>query len=104
WTRTRYASGPGGTGTAPWPCSRTACWPGNAGKREDKAPVLLPAPDVVPRSVPDLRRWLTITLPLPPPTPAVRLAWSRWRRRHHARAHQAHDRAAGRRHRPLVPI
>jgi hypothetical protein len=41
-------------------------------------------------TVPEVRRLLIRLLPAPPPDPGRVVAWSRWRRRHQARARRAH--------------
>ena len=107
WTTMKCGSGRAGIGTSPWRCSRTASWPGNAGRRGEKAP---PPDDLglldglVPLSVPAIRRLLVLTLPLPPRSVAFHLAWSHWRRRHQARAKRAHYRRRRPHAQALVPI
>jgi hypothetical protein len=43
-------------------------------------------------TVPEVRRLLEVTLPLPPRSPALRLAWSRWRRAKRLQARRSHYR------------
>ncbi len=48
------------------------------------------AADLIPLTVPEVRRLLwRLVWPLPPP-PEFVLAWSRWRRRHQAQARRCH--------------
>ena len=51
---------------------------------------LLPQDDLIPLTVPEVRRLLTRLIWHVPPTPAHTLAWSYWRRRHQARARRCH--------------
>lgn len=45
---------------------------------------------LVPISVPEARRLLALTLPLPAGSVAFHLAWSVWRRTHQGRAKRCH--------------
>jgi hypothetical protein len=46
---------------------------------------------LLPLTVPEIRRLLVALVWTIPVQPAFVLAWSRWRRRHQARARRAHD-------------
>ena len=46
-------------------------------------------------SVPEVRRLLEVALPLPPRSPELRLAWSRWRRAKRQQARRSHYRRRG---------
>jgi hypothetical protein len=48
--------------------------------------------DLIPLTVPEVRRLLIQLIWLPTPTVDHVLAWSRWRRRHQARAQRCHYR------------
>ncbi len=48
--------------------------------------------DLLPPTVPEVRRLLWRLLWAQPPPPEHTLAWSTWRRRHQARAKQSHYR------------
>jgi hypothetical protein len=48
------------------------------------------AAELLPLTVPEVRRLLFALLWQPPPAPTHILHWSTWRRRHQARAKQAH--------------
>ncbi len=50
------------------------------------------APDLLPPTVPEVRRLLWRLLWAQPPPAAHVLAWSTWRRRHQARARRCHYR------------
>jgi hypothetical protein len=46
--------------------------------------------DLLPLTVPEVRRLLVALVWTTPVTPGFVLAWSRWRRRHQARARRGH--------------
>ena len=48
------------------------------------------AADLIPLTVPEVRRLLWRLIWRTPPPPAFVLAWSLWRRRHQARARRCH--------------
>jgi SRSO17 transposase len=51
-----------------------------------------PDPALAEVSVPEVRRLLEVALPLPPRSPELRLAWSRWRRARRQQARRSHYR------------
>ena len=53
--------------------------------------------DLLPLTVPEVRRLLFALVGQPPPSRDHVLQWSRWRRRHQARAKQAHSKRRQRR-------
>jgi hypothetical protein len=63
----------------------TSGQPGKGGRRS-----LNVGPGLLPLTVPEVRRLLTYLVWPPPTDPGFRLSWSRWRRRHQARARRAH--------------
>jgi hypothetical protein len=97
WTTTRFASGQAGTATSPWRCWRRRSWP----LRAPAPPASRLAPrggrgslsgglGLLPLTVPEVRRLLVALVWTRPVEPGLVLAWSRWRRRHQARARRAH--------------
>jgi len=54
-----------------------------------------PDPALAEVSVPEVRRLLEVALPLPPRSPELRLAWSRWRRAKRQQARRSHYRRRG---------
>ena len=89
-TSTRSGLGPAGTAT-----SRSPCWPTPTSQRcarlsSGDEPDLDLAAELLPLTVPELRRllWHLVF----PPRPAIEalFAWSRWRRRHQQRARRCH--------------
>jgi hypothetical protein len=51
---------------------------------------LLADPDLLPLTIPEIRRLLWRLVWSEPPADAAVVAWSRWRRRHQERAHRCH--------------
>ena len=60
------------------------------GRRRGKGQTLDLAADLLPLTVPEVRRLLWHLVSRPMPDMAAALAWSRWRRRHQQRARQCH--------------
>jgi hypothetical protein len=54
-----------------------------------------PDPALAEVSVPEVRRLLEVALPLPPRSPQLRLAWSRWRRAKRQQARRSHYKRRG---------
>ena len=94
WTTTRCAAGPAGTGTSPWRCWPTPSWPSPAPRPPPPSAKGDRWPDrragLLPLTVPEVRRLLVALVWPTPAEPGFVLAWSRWRRRHQARARRAH--------------
>jgi len=90
WTSTRSAPGPAGTGTSPWPCWRTPTSPWSARRQPGGEPPLDLAAELLPLTVPEVRRLLWGLLWARRPDPGAVLDWSRWRRRHQQRARRCH--------------
>jgi DDE superfamily endonuclease len=106
WTTTRSAATTPGTATSPWRCLPMPAWR-SCGRRSPGPPRLVrPTPTqgvsegaeladlLVPLSVPEIRRLLVALVwrlsNADATKPARVLAWSRWRRRHQARARRCH--------------
>ena len=91
WTTTRCAPGPAGTATPRWRCWRWPTSPPSARRRAPggAAPADLAA-DLLPLTVPEVRRLLWRLVWTHPPGPEAALRWSAWRRRHQQRARRAH--------------
>jgi hypothetical protein len=94
WTTTRSAAGRAGTGTSPWPCWPMPSWsspapplPATAQRGRSGLTSQL---GLLPLTVPEVRRLLVALVWTAPVEPGLVLAWSRWRRRHQARARRAH--------------
>ena len=94
WTTTRCAAGRAGTGTSPWRCWPTPSWsspaPGHWRPRKGGRGGLTSQLGLLPLTVPEVRRLLVALVWTAPVQPGLVLAWSRWRRRHQARARRAH--------------
>ena len=93
-TSTRSAATTPGTDTSPWPCSPTPSSPSpppHAGEKGGPRPV----EELIPLTVPEVRRLLASLIWHQPPEAATVLTWSRWRRRHQARARRCHYTARG---------
>jgi len=93
-TTTRSDAIQAGTATSPWPCSPTPSSPSpepppRPGK---KGALARPAPvgELIPLTLPEVRRLLAGLIWTPDPKPNRVLSWSRWRRRHQARARHCH--------------
>jgi hypothetical protein len=95
WTTARSAADRAGIATSPWRCWPMRSWPSPAPRP--------PAPagkgghgslngglGLLPLTVPEVRRLLVALGWTTPLKPGLVLAWSRWRRRHQARARRAH--------------
>ena len=54
-----------------------------------------PDPELAELTVPEVRRLLEVALPLPPHSPELRLAWSKWRRARRQQARRSHYRRKG---------
>ena len=101
WTTTRSAATTPGTGTSPWPCSPTPTSPSPAPAPQRGAHARGDAPgadgpdlaDLVALSVHEIRRLLTQLIWRPAADLQAVLDWSRWRRRHQARARRCHYQA-----------
>ena len=67
-------------------------WPASGGRwgEKDGSDALGVVDGRVAVSVPEARRLLALTLPLPPGSVAFHLAWSDWRRTHQGRAKRCH--------------
>ena len=91
WTTTRCAPGSAGTATPRWRCWRWPTSPPSARRRAPggAAPADLAA-DLLPLTVPEVRRLLWRLVWTHPPGPEAALRWSAWRRRHQQRARRAH--------------
>jgi hypothetical protein len=95
WTTTRSANGRAGTGTSPWPCWPMPSWSSphhghHQQPRKRGRGGLTSQLGLFPLTVPEVR-WLLVALIWTSPIQAgFVLAWSRWRRRHRARARRAH--------------
>jgi SRSO17 transposase len=90
WTSTRSAPGPAGTGTSRSPCWRTPTSPCCArppSGGEDQRDL---AAELLPLTVPEVRRLLWRLVWDRAPEPAAVLRWSDWRRRHQQRARRSH--------------
>ena len=90
WTSTRSAPGPAGTGTSRSPCSPTPTSPWSARRRSGGPAPLDLATELLPLTVPEVRRLLWRLLWARRPDPGAVLDWSRWRRRHQQRARRCH--------------
>ena len=94
WTTTRSAAGQAGTGTPPWRCWPTPSWSSPAPRplrpRKGGRGGLTGELGLLPLTVPEVRRLLVALVWTAPVQPGLVLAWSRWRRRHQARARRAH--------------
>ena len=89
-TSTRSGHGPAGTATSPSPCWRTPTLPSCAGRPSGGETSLDLAADLLPLTVPEIRRLLWRLVWARAPEPLQVLAWSRWRRRHQQRARRCH--------------
>ena len=81
--------------TSPWPCWPMLSWPSPALRlptraREGGIRSLAGGLGLLPLTVLEVRRLLVALVWTTPVTPGFVLAWSRWRRRHQARARRAH--------------
>jgi SRSO17 transposase len=87
---TRCAPGPAGIGTSRFPCSPTPIWLLCAKQQSGGEVTVERAADLLPITVPEVRRLLWRLVWARPPDPARVIAWSLWRRRHQQRARRCH--------------
>ena len=89
-TSTRSAPGPAGTATSRSPCWLTPTSPCCARSPSGDEPTPDLAAELLPLTVPEVRRLLWHLVWPSRPDIAAALAWSRWRRRHQQRARRCH--------------
>ena len=90
WISTRCARGPAGIGMSRWPCWRMPISPSCVRRRSGGPLTVDLAVELVPLTVPEVRRLLWQLVWARPPDPAQTIAWSLWRRRHQQRACRCH--------------
>ena len=90
WTSTRSAPGSAGTAIPPSPCSPTPTWRWSARSRSGGGVALDLAAELLPLTVPEVRRLVWRLAWARAPDLGAALAWSRWRRRHQQRARRCH--------------
>ena len=93
-TSTKSAAIRAGTGTSPWPCSRTPSWPPRLASPEERGRSEGTA-GAIELTVAEVRRLLAACRPQPPHLRGHRgrhhaLSWSNWRRRRQAVARRCH--------------
>jgi hypothetical protein len=87
----RCASGRVGTAPSRVPCGRRPGSPPFGARRGGKKD----APELAELTVPEVRRWLDIAMPLPPQSTALRLSRSHWRRAKRLQARRSHYKRRG---------
>src|SRR3954454_14933278 len=88
-TSTRSAPGRDGIVTSRWPCWPMPIWPLCVSTPSGGEDLDLAA-DLLPLTVPEVRRLIWRLVWARPPDPVRALAWSDWRRRHQQRARRSH--------------
>jgi hypothetical protein len=88
-TRTRCAPGRDGIVPSRWPCWPMPIWPLCVSTLSGGEDLDLAA-DLLPLTVPEVRRLIWRLVWARPPDPGRILAWSDWRRRHQQRARRSH--------------
>ncbi len=89
-TSTRCAPGRRGTATSRWRCSPWPFSPSPERRLSGGEERVDLSAELLPLTVPEIRRLLASWIGLPPPEPTTAIAWSIWRRRHQQRARQCH--------------
>ncbi len=99
----RSGSAPGrdGSVTSRWPCWPMPIWPLCVSTPSGGEDLDLAA-DLLPLTVPEVRRLIWRLVWAKPPDPGRILAWSDWRRRHQQRARRSHWTRRTRTHQPRL--
>ena len=100
-TSMRSAPGRDGIVTSRWPCWPMLIWPLCVSTPSGGEDLDLAA-DLLPLTVPEVRRLLWHLVWARPPDPGRILAWSNWRRRHQQRARRSHWTRRTRTHQPRL--